>query len=168
MVAEAVMVIVLVLLAASGIGKLVDWKPTSGALKAASLPGDRGSVWLLGFVEIGAATTGLLIGGLWMAPALLLYAGFTGFTFWAMRREVPLQSCGCFGKDDTPPTAIHVIYNLIASFALTFGTASGSMPIDWTGAFGETLLVLAFAAIGAYLSYLLLAELPKTLTQARS
>ena len=164
MVAEAVVVITLILLAASGVSKLVDWKPTSGALRAANLPSSSLWVWILGSMEIGAAAVGLFFGGFWMTPALLLYAGFTGFTFWALRSDVPLQSCGCFGKDDTPPTAIHVVYNSSATFALTFGVATGSVPIDWTGPFGETLLVFAFAVIGSYLSYLLLAELPKTLT----
>ncbi len=164
---SAAAAIALLLLGASGVGKLVDLKPTSGALKSANLPSSRRWVWLLGSLEIGAAAIGLLIGGVWMAPALLLYAGFTGFTVWALRRDVPLQSCGCFGKDDTPSTAIHVVYNAIATLALTFGVATGSVPIDWTGPFGETLLVLGFTVIGSYLSYLLLAELPKTLTQAR-
>lgn len=167
MVFSAAAAIALLLVGASGVGKLVDWKPTSGALKATNLPSSWRWVWLLGSLEIGSAAIGLLIGGVWMAPALLLYAGFTGFTVWALRRDVPLQSCGCFGKDDTPPTAIHVVYNAAATFALTFGVATESVPIDWTRPLGETLLVLAFAVIGSYLSYLLLAELPKTLTQAR-
>jgi len=167
MVFFAAAAIALLLLGASGVGKLVDWKPTSGALKSANLPSSRQWVWLLGSLEIGAAAIGLLIGGVWMAPALLLYAGFTGFTVWAIQRDVPLQSCGCFGKDDTPPTAIHVVYNTMATFALTFGVVTGSVPINWTRPFGETLLIFAFAVIGSYLSYLLLAELPKTLTQAR-
>ena len=102
-----------------------------------------------------------------MAPALLLYAGFTGFTVWALRRDVPLQSCGCFGKDDTPPTAIHVVYNAVATAALGVAAVTQAAPIDWTNRFSETLLFFAFAVIGSYLSYLLLAELPKTLTQAR-
>ncbi len=164
---SAAAAIALLLLGASGVGKLVDWKPTSGALKSANLPSSRRWVRLLGSMEIGAAAIGLFIGGVWMTPALLLYAGFTGFTVWALRRDVPLQSCGCFGKDDTPPTAIHVVYDAIATFALTFGVATGSAPIDWTSPFGETLLVLGFAVIGSYLSYLLLTELPKTLSQAR-
>ena len=167
MVFSAAAAIALLLLGASGVGKLVDWKPTSGALKSANLPSSRRWVWLLGSLEIGAAAIGLLIGGVWMAPALLLYAGFTGFTVWALRRDVPLQSCGCFGKDDTPPTAIHVVYNAIASTALGVAAVTQAAPIDWTNRLSETLLFFAFAVIGSYLSYLLLAELPKTLTQAR-
>ena len=167
MVFSAAAAIALLLLGASGVGKLVDWKPTSGALKSANLPSSRRWVWLLGSLEIGAAAIGLLIGGVWMAPALLLYAGFTGFTVWALRRDVPLQSCGCFGKDDTPPTAIHVVYNAVATAALGVAAVTQAAPIDWTNRLSETLLFFAFAVIGSYLSYLLLAELPKTLTQAR-
>lgn len=155
------------LLAASGVAKLVDPHPTAGALEAARLPSHVLIVIGLAVAELAAAITGLTAGGLWLLPAAILYLGFTLFTAWALRARVPLQSCGCFGKEDTPPTAIHLAFNLVATAALAAGALADASPLPWDSGAVEIALVVVFGVVGTYLSYLILAVLPNTLAEAR-
>ena len=116
MVASAFSTIALLLLAASGVSKAIDPDPTRGALQAAGLPSSAPVARLLGIFEVLAAAAALTMGGWWVAPAALLYLGFTGFTLAAVRHQIPVQSCGCFGREDTPPAVVHVVYNAIATW----------------------------------------------------
>lgn len=168
MVGQAVAAITLLLLGASGVAKVLDPIPTSGALRAAGLPSARGVSLTLGLVEILAAVAGLALGSIAVAPAAVLYAAFTVFTLAAVRRRIPLQSCGCFGRDDTPPDVIHVVYNGVATVALTWVAASGSDAIPWDSAPVDLVLFVGFAVLGGYASYLLLAVLPITLKNMRA
>ena len=142
MLIAAVSTIVLVLLGVSGIAKLVDSTPTSGALRSVGLPSGRATVLALGVLEVGAAFVALIWGGMALLFAAILYLGFMGFTMWAVVRRLPIQSCGCFGKADTPPSFFHVIYNALASTALLVGVANGVSPVDWTLPMPETILFL--------------------------
>jgi hypothetical protein len=159
----AVSTISLVLLGASGIVKIFDPAPTSGALEVARLPSSDAISRLIGVVELGAAILGLTRGGVAVVAAAVLYAVFTLFTLAAVRRRIPLQSCGCFGRDDTPPTAIHVSYNAVATIALTWLAISDATPVPRDSTPLELVLFLSFAALGAIASYLLLARLPSVL-----
>lgn len=148
--------------------KLIDPEPTTGAMNAARLPSSNILSRLLGTVETVVALAALAVGG-WLAllAASGLYLAFTVFTFSALINRIPLQSCGCFGREDTPPTWIHVAYNLV--LAVTIGTlVTGPSPIDWSMATVELTLYLVFAAIGVYASYLLMTRLPQLLQLARS
>jgi hypothetical protein len=165
-VAQGISTIALVLLAASGVAKALDPDPTRGALKAARLPATSPAVVLLGVVEVLAAIVGIVIGGWWLAPAAILYLGFTGFMFAAVRGRIPVQSCGCFGREDTPPTTLHIVYNLSATAALGFLAVTGGSAVPWTYPTVDLALFLGFALIGGYLSYLVLARLPQTLALA--
>ncbi len=165
---QAVAAITLLLLGASGVAKLLDPDPTSGALRAARLPSSRGLSRLLGMVEVAAAALGLSVGAGGLIPAAALYAGFAVFTLAALRNWIPLQSCGCFGRDDTPPSVIHVVYNLVATISLVWLMVTGAAAFPWTAPPLEMILFAVFAGIGAYASYLLLARLPTTLRLART
>ena len=166
---ESMLTISAVVLIVSGGAKLVDPAPTAGALRAARLPSGRGWVWALAVGEVILGTTALTVPDPW-APAgvALAYLAFAGFVAHALRADIPIQSCGCFGRSDTPPTGLHLVVNLVL--------ATGSMAAAFTGAPlldrimaapPAGLLEAGFAAIGAYLVYLLLAELPATLSAAR-
>jgi hypothetical protein len=163
----AVSAISLSLLGASGIAKVIDPGPTSGALKAARLPGSDSVSRALGVAELVAAALGLTLGGMALIPATLLYAAFALFTLAALRQRLPIQSCGCFGRDDTPPTKIHITYNAVAASALTWTAFSGDVPIIWNAPLMELALLLLFAVLGAFASYLLLARLPLTVHGGR-
>lgn len=163
MVGEAVAAITLLLLGASGVAKLVDPDPTVGALRAAGLPSSRLVSRSLGVAEFAAAVLGLSAAAIALIPASVLYAGFTIFTLAAIRGQIPVQSCGCFGRDDTPPSWIHVVYNAAATISLVWVAIQGTTPIPWNATVAEILLFAVFVVLGAYASYLMLARLPQAL-----
>jgi hypothetical protein len=161
-VAQAVSAVALVLLAASGVSKVLDPDPTRGAMAAARLPSSRWIARGLGVVEVFAAVIGLSIGGSWLALAAALYVGFFLFTLSAMTRRLPIQSCGCFGKADTPPTWLHVVYNGLSTLALGVLVAMNETALPWAASSVEFGLYVAFSLLGAYLAYLVLSQLPRT------
>lgn len=159
----AVAAIALGLLVAAGVAKTVDPEPTSGALRASHLPSNTWMVRLLGFVEIAAAVVGLAFGGLWVMAAAVLYLGFLVFTWLAVRNVVPVQSCGCFGREDTPPSWFHIVFNLLALIGLVGVAATNGSPVPGDVPLIQTLVYLGLAGLGTFLSYLLLTRLPQTL-----
>ena len=166
MVAEAIATIALGLLGVGGVAKVVDPDLTSGALRAARLPSSTFVVRLLGFGEVVAAVAALVFGAFAVLPAALMYSAFTLFTWAAVRGNIPLQTCGCFGRDDTPPTWFHVGYNLMASLALLMVIQAAGSPIPWSAPVAEVILYVTFAALGTYASLLLLTALPQVRSAA--
>jgi uncharacterized membrane protein YphA (DoxX/SURF4 family) len=157
------------LLVGSGGAKLFDPDPTAGAMAAAGLRWGRAGALLLGVMEIITGLTFLVLGGLAGWLLALVYAGFAAFVGFALNRHLAIQSCGCFGKIDTPPTVIHLLFNLLAA-------AAGA----WVGVVGgpglvESLppspldagLYIVFMGAAVFGVYLMLAELPRTLAAAR-
>jgi hypothetical protein len=167
-VAQAVAAIALGLLGASGVVKLIDPDPTTGAMSTAGLPSSHTLSRSLGLGEIATAVVGLSVGGVALFVGAGLYAAFAGFTATALYQRLPIQSCGCFGRDDTPPTRLHLGYNVVAGAALVAVAVPGVAPIDWSFPPVELVLYLGFAAIGVYASYLLMARLPQLLELARN
>jgi hypothetical protein len=110
-----------------------------------------------------AGVVGLVLGGAWLAVAAALYAGFFVFTLTAVRRQLPIQSCGCFGRDDTPPTWLHVTFNVIASLGLAYLAVLARPAVPWDDPALELTLYLSLSLVGAYLAYLVLSQLPRTL-----
>jgi len=161
MVAQAAATIALGLLGASGVAKLVDPEPTTGAMRAARLPASNLLSRFLATVEIAVAAVALSVGGSTVLGAAILYAGFAVFTFGAITRRVPLQSCGCFGREDTPPTSLHIAFNLVAGLALFSLPILGHDPVDWTLPAVELGLYGGFTLAGVVASYLLLTRLPQ-------
>jgi hypothetical protein len=153
-----------VLLVGAGFTKVRDPAPTAGALAAVGLPSNRAVVLALGAVEIVAGLAGLVVGGRLTGLAIgAIYAGFAIFTGVALARRLPLQSCGCFGRTDTPASWVHVV----ANSAVTLGAAWYAV-VDGpslTAVLGDQPLLgfpyLAFVAAGVGALYLLLAELPR-------
>src|SRR5690606_27424654 len=110
----------------SGGSKFRDPEPTRGALRAARLPSSRGAVLALGGVELVVAATGLLWPSPWAAAAVAAcYLAFAAFVGFALARRLPIQSCGCFGRSDTPPGPLHLGVNLTAATAATIVAARG-------------------------------------------
>lgn len=165
--ASAVAAISLGLLAASGVAKFIDPEPTTGAMRAARLPAANLVTYGLAVVEVIAGVGGLVIGGVTVALAAVLYGGFAVFTFAAVRNRIPIQSCGCFGREDTPPSYVHVAFNVVAAVALIVVATTAAAPIDWALSPVEIGLSLGFSATGVYAAYLLLARLPQVLELAR-
>lgn len=165
---ESMLVMAALLLIMSGGAKLVDSAPTSGALRAARLPWRAPVVVGLALTEIAAGSAALVVGGPATAGVAMLYAGFAVFVVHALRSGIPIQSCGCFGKRDTPPTRIHVIVNAALAIGSLAAISSPPLVDGFASEPAATVGVVAFGGVGAYLLYLILAELPATLAAVRS
>jgi hypothetical protein len=122
---------------------------------------------MLGIAEMTMAGFGLMLGGAALGLAALAHLAFLAFTVSSMMRATSLQSCGCFGREDTPPSLIHVIYNGLASAVLA-GAALGDAPIIPVGTPLETSLYVGFAALAGFAVILLLTRLPALLSVMRS
>jgi hypothetical protein len=171
MIAEGWFSVCAALLVVSGGAKLGDPAPTRGALAGAGLPSSRAVVRALGVWEVVAGGAGLTAGGRTGGFAVALtYAGFAGFVAVALRRRLPIQSCGCFGRADTPPGPAHLAVNLSAAaagVAVALGGSGGILDAAGQRA-TATFLYLGFVALGVFALYLLLAELPRTLALTRT
>lgn len=115
-----------VLLALAGAQKLVDPTMTVGALRALGL---AASPWL---VRAGAGTEllvgalALSIGGgaLWVIVSLS-YVLFAAVVVAASRRGSMIGTCGCFGRQETPPHPLHVVLNVGFAAAAAVAAAAG-------------------------------------------
>lgn len=169
MVEQALATIALGLLGASGVAKLIDPDPTTGAMRAAHIPSSNLLTYLLGLVEVISSVLALTVGGIAVAVAGVLYLGFLTFTFAAVRNRIPVQSCGCFGRDDTPPNAVHVAFNFLALVSLAALVSAGNPAvIDWSLPLVELTIYLTFGAVGVSASYLVLARLPQLMALTES
>jgi len=154
---------VVLLLLLAGVQKLIDPSPTAGALRSAGFPSHRNLVRLLAAVEVLVAAAFFAFGGpLPAIGAAVLYLGFAAFVALALVRNLPVSSCGCLGKVDTPPSAVHVAVNLGAVVVLVI---AGIIPIEPMGGLvGQSagVVVPQVLLIGAvtYLLYGLLTALP--------
>lgn len=153
----------MLVLAVGGVLKVVRPLPSSSALKAVGLPSTPMLVRLLGVVEITVAVSAVIFNEtLLYASAAVLYMSFAAFVLLALRRGTSLQSCGCFGKIDTPPSSYHVAVNvaLAASAALMIGSSNSvgqfllANPLD-------AVPTLVMATVGAYVVYVSLTALPE-------
>lgn len=135
---------------------------------AAHLPSSNLVSRLLGASEFVVAVGALSAGGLFVIASAVVYASFAVFTFSALMKRVPLQSCGCFGREDTPPTAVHVVFNVASALALASLPILGHAPFDWSLPPMALALYVGFATIGVWASYLLLTRLPQLMILVRS
>jgi len=154
----------MILLAAGAALKLFEPADTARALSAFGLPGSTVAVRLLSVVEMIIAVGAVLLGHPVLAALVSVsYAGFAVFVVVALRRDLPLATCGCFGAVDSPPTALHVVLNVLAA------VVTGAVAVDggWSVATviadqplgGAPFLLLT--ATAAYLMYLCLTLLPR-------
>jgi 6,7-dimethyl-8-ribityllumazine synthase len=153
-----------VLLVAAGLAKALHPDDTATALRGAGLPIARLAVRLGGAIEVVIGAAAVIRGD--RATAVLVavsYLSFAGLVAAALARDLPIATCGCFGRDDTPPSWAHVGVNLGAAgaaIAVALDPAVGiadvleSQPLAG-GPF--VLLVL----VGAGAAALLLTQLPR-------
>ena len=154
------------LLAIGGVMKA--WRPqdTANALRGVGLPGSSLLVRVGGAVEAVIGATALITGGTVSAVLVALsYTVFLAFVVTALRRDVPVATCGCFGKVDTPPSRVHVAVNLAAVAAAVI------VAVDPGAGLPDTLRVQPLAGIpylllvglGVGLVFVALTSLPRTL-----
>ena len=152
------------LLLVSGGAKVADPAPTSGALRGAGFASGRAVVYLLGAAELVAGAWSLLEGGPGAGWAVaILYAAFGWFVALAIRGRLPIASCGCFGKIDTPPSPVHLMLNCAGVVGGVWAAVTGSRSL--VAVLAEQPLsglpYLVFLAAGTYAAFLLLTALPR-------
>jgi hypothetical protein len=154
------------LLAIGGVMKAFRPHDTANALRGVGLPSWLALVRVGGLVEVVIGVSALVTGGTVSAALVALsYLGFLGFVLAALRADVPVASCGCFGKVDTPPSRVHVGINLAAvAAAVTVALDPGVGILDTIRAqplAGIPYLLLV--GLGVSLVFVALSSLPQTL-----
>ena len=157
--------IAVVLLLAAGIAKLIEPRETAGALLRSGLRVPPVAVRVGAAFEVGLALAALAAGTRTAAAVVgLSYVAFTAFVVQALVRRVPVGSCGCFGRVDTPPSVWHVVVNLGCAGAAAGAAVVG--PAPWLGlgdlASGPAFLAVLLVLAGAGLAAALLTIVPRT------
>ena len=164
-------VVACTLLATAGVAKLWRPAPTAAALRAAGLPGNRALARALGIAEVSIGVLGLTLGTALAAGAVAgAYLGFSGFVVLLLARRGRRASCGCFGRDDTPASVVHLLVNVGAA------AVAGAVVVAPVGSLGSVLAdqpvggatFVIYVALGTYLAYLALTALPRSLVGARA
>lgn len=160
--------VTIALLGAAGALKVARPSTTARALRELGLPASPALVRAVALAELAVAA-GALVGGGRAFAALVAasYLGFAAFVLAALRRGTPLSTCGCFGVEDTPPTAVHLGLNLaaaaVAGAVVLTGSGAGGLA-DITTLEGSLLLRVAFlgsTAASVWLAYVALTALPR-------
>ncbi|HEX5365051.1 MAG TPA: MauE/DoxX family redox-associated membrane protein, partial [Acidimicrobiales bacterium] len=118
------------LLVAAGAAKVVDPSRTVGALRALHLPASDRSVRAGAAAEATLGAAALAVGGTaWWALVGASYVAFAAFVATALRAGTAVGTCGCFGGEDTPPRASHVVVDLLLAAAALGAARAGSAPL---------------------------------------
>jgi hypothetical protein len=144
---------------------------TVGALRALRLPSSAALVRVGSLAEVALGTAAISVGGsvLWWLVAAS-YLAFGAFVVAALRRGTMIGSCGCFGREDTPPHWSHVALNLgLASVAVGVAARAPEAPVEALADHpGTGVVVVLLAGLALYLLYVAFVELPRTLAAGRA
>ena len=87
----------------------------------------------------------------------MAYAAFAVWVMIAIRRDLPIASCGCLGRDDTPPYWGHFLLDLVGA-GVSFGAAiSSEVGLVGSGPM-VTAAQLAIVVTGAFLGWVILGD----------
>lgn len=158
------------LLVLAGAQKVIDPTTTVGALRALRLPASPRVVRLGSLAEvllgIGAIVTGFP--PLWTMVAAS-YLAFAVFVAAAMRNGSMIGSCGCFGREETPPHSSHVVLDVVLAGIAAAAAIRSTAPLDGLADQPVVLVLnLPLVALGIYVLHAAFVELPRTLQQLRS
>ncbi len=159
------------LLVVAGVGKAA--RPDDAARAMATLlpgsPSLRRRRWVVrtgALAEAALGATAIVFPRPATATLVALsYVCFFGVVSYARWRGGPLATCGCFGRPDTPPTALHLVIDLtlaVAAAAVAAGAPSDGVlasqlahqpcagfPLLFVSAVGLWLTALALTALAA-------------------
>jgi hypothetical protein len=152
------------LVAVAGVVKARRPASTVGALRSAGLRATSSLVRVGAVAEILLAAAAIIRGG--RVPAALLAASFIGFFAFVvvgLRRGGVVDSCGCFGAADTPPTAGHLVVTAAAAVvALVVAVKPGPAPLGvLAGSPGAGVPLAVLIGLVTWLGYLTLTDLAK-------
>ena len=158
--------VVAALLALAGGQKLVDPTMTVGALRALRVPASPAVVRIGSAAELALGVLALTVGG-WPAWVLVAisYVAFGTFVVAALRADTMIGTCGCFGREETPPHPLHVGLDLVlAAVALACAAVASGSPLDVVVEHpGEGAILVALAALGVWLLHAAFVDLPRAL-----
>lgn len=144
------------LLILTGVAKLRRPNDTARALRSMNTPMPRVTTIVIAVAEVIVGTGALVFGSsLLFVVQAFLYAGFLAWVVSALVKGVPIASCGCLGREDTPPYWGHVILNGIAVAASTAAAISGQIPV---ASFPELAAFLLIMSVGTALAWRILDE----------
>ena len=157
----AVAAVLLVLAGAPKVGAPADLRR---ALTAVGLRVPGAAVRVGGAAEVALGLAALVVTSRVLALAVALsYAAFTAFVLLALSRGWPLSSCGCFGREDTPPSGAHAVVTGALAVLGLLGAGTGApalLPAAVDGGVAGLLLV-ALVALGVVLAWQALVALPR-------
>ena len=138
--------------------KVVDPSGTVGAGRALGLPlGDR-TVRGLAAAEVVLGGVALAVSGPWIAGLVAIsYLGFAALTGLALARRLPIDSCGCLGRLETPPSWRHLLVLVTVSVGAS-GSALAPRPalLERPGSGGAVFalaaLLVTLGAVGSFRS----------------
>jgi hypothetical protein len=163
--------VVAALLALAGAQKLVDPTMTVGALRGLGLPSATVLVRAGSAAELALGIGAVVVGGpvLWWLVALS-YLAFAAFVLAALRSGTMIGSCGCFGREETPPHPSHVVLNLVlATLAGAAALRAPGAPIDAIVDHpGAGAALAAVSGLALWILWAAYVVLPRTLAAARS
>lgn len=152
------------LLVLAGAQKVFDPDQASGALRSLGLPSDsrlvRSGAAVEGMVGLVAVTVG---GAVPWALVAASYITFTAFVVAAMRAGTMVGSCGCFGREETPPSWIHVVLNLALASAAMAAAVRAEIPLDELGKASalHVVVLVGVTAVAVALAYGAYVDLPR-------
>jgi methylamine utilization protein MauE len=160
-------------LALGGALKMLEPADTAHALAALRLPSARPLVRFAGTVEAFIAIGALVYGSRALAIAVAVsYFAFAVFVMVALRSGLPITSCGCFGKVDTPPSWVHIAIDVAAAGVAAGAAFTETSEIALPDVLAEQPLAgvpfVVLAAVGVMLVFLAFTALPKTIAAARA
>jgi hypothetical protein len=137
----------LVLLVA-GAAKVADPTRTAGALRALGWPSSRGLVRAGAAAELLVGAGALVVGGPVLAGLVAVsYLAFALFVAAALTSGTPIGSCGCLGRADTPPTALHVVVDAVLAAGALVAAATSADPLLDAGAAELAGAIVVAAAV---------------------
>lgn len=146
-----------VLLFATGVAKLLRPGDTGRALSAIGLPLGRPLARVLGLAEMVVGVGALLSGSpIWYLSQAALFGAFLVWVVLARRLDVPMASCGCLGRDDTPPYWGHV---LVDGLAVVTSAGAAMAPSQLAGSeWGYLVVHITLVGVGALMAWWVLGE----------
>ena len=142
-----------VILVVTGVSKMIRPADVDRAIRQLGVKSFPNAGFMLGVLEFGVG-----VGALFFAPLLaaqaVIYLAFVVWLAFALRLDVPIASCGCLGRPDTPPTRAHLGFNVVG---MAVSGLAVSSPLSLGSGF-EAVAQVSLIAVGAFLAYVLLSD----------
>ena len=159
-----------VLLVVAGALKARQPSDTATALDRMGLIRNEMAVRASGIAELALGVAALAVADAVVVVLVAMsYGAFFIVVSVALVRKLPLASCGCFGKVDTPPSLLHLgigLGALLAAVGMALDPAISPLEVV-TGHFPASVAYVVLVAIGVVTSFELLTLLPRARAVAR-